>query len=121
MKRELIWGKVKPGSKRGKLLGFPTLNLKLHKNISEGVYLAKVKIEGRLFSSLTFVGAAKTFGQKQKKVESYILDFDKDIYGKWITVELSQKIRGNIKFNSEKELIRQIKKDLKFAMETFGK
>jgi riboflavin kinase/FMN adenylyltransferase len=117
--RHVIWGKVKTGSKRGKLLGFPTVNIALHKQIEEGVYLAEVKIDNRLFSSLTFVGTAKTFGEKTKKVESYILNFKDDVYGKWITVGLFKKIRGNIKFKSEKELILQMKKDLSIANKFF--
>lgn len=111
----LVWGKVKTGKSRGKSLGFPTANIALHKKIVEGVYLSKVRIDNNNFFALTFVGAAKTFGEKRKLVESYILNFNKDIYGKWITVRLFKKIRGNIKFKSEKELIEQIKKDLAVA------
>jgi riboflavin kinase / FMN adenylyltransferase len=116
----LVWGKVKSGSKRGRLLGFPTANIVLHKNIPEGVYISKVKVDRHWFSALTFVGAAKTFGEKNKKVESYILNFDRNIYEKWITVKLFQKIRDNIKFSSEKELVEQMKKDLNFAQMIIG-
>lgn len=117
----LVWGKVRKGSKRGRDLGFPTVNAALHKNIPEGVYISKVKVENSSYPSLTFIGAAKTFGEKTKKVESYILDFKKEIYGKWISVNLFKKIRGNIKFNSEKELIEQMKKDLETAREFYEK
>jgi riboflavin kinase/FMN adenylyltransferase len=110
-----VWGKAIAGSKRGKSLGFPTVNISLHREISEGVYLSEVRVNSDKFSSLTFVGAAKTFAQENKKVESYILNFNKNIYGKWITVRLFNKIRGNIKFKSEKELVEQIKKDLLVA------
>jgi len=116
-----VWGKVKTGSKRGKLLGFPTVNISLHREIAEGVYLSQVCIDNNRFSSLTFVGAAKTFAGKNKKVESYILNLNKDVYGKWITVRLFKKIRGNIKFKSEKELVGQIKKDLTVANKFFKK
>lgn len=117
----LVWGKVKTGSKRGKSLGFPTLNMALHKDIPEGVYLSEVKVDGNRYHSLTFVGAAKTFGEKEKKVESYILDFNKNIYGKWITAKLFEKIRGNIKFKSAEKLVEQIKKDLIVANEFYKK
>jgi riboflavin kinase/FMN adenylyltransferase len=117
--KHLVWGKVIVGNKRGKPLGFPTVNIVLHKNIVEGVYLSEVKINNNKFSSLTFVGAAKTFGERKKWVESYILNFNKNVYGKWITVTLFKKIRGNIKFKSEKELIEQIKKDLIVANKFF--
>ena len=111
----LIWGKVKVGNKRGKSLGFPTMNITLHKDITDGVYLSEVKVDDNKFFALTFVGAAKTFNERKKMVESYILNFNKDVYGKWITVRLFKKIRGNIKFKSEKELVRQMQKDLIIA------
>ena len=117
--KHLVWGKVKTGSKRGKSLGFPTVNISLHKNIAEGVYLSQVCIDNKRFPSLTFVGAAKTFGERKKWVESYILNFNKNVYGKWITAKLFKKIRGNIKFKSEKELVEQIKKDLIVANKFF--
>ena len=113
--QSLVWGKVKKGNKRGKDLGFPTANIPLHKKIPEGVYISEVIINGQKYSALTFVGATKTFGEKNSKVESYILNFNRDVYGKWITVRLFKKIRGNIKFKSEKELVEQIKKDVAVA------
>ena len=113
--RYIVWGKIQAGKKRGKSLGFPTANVALHKNITEGVYLSRVKIDNNTLSALTFIGVAKTFGEKNKLIESYILNFNKNIYGKWMTVMLFNKIRGNIKFKSEKELVEQIKKDLVVA------
>lgn len=117
----LVWGKVKVGRKKGKLLGFPTVNIALHKNIPEGVYVSKVKIDSFWFDALTFVGAAKTFGEKNKKVESYILNFNQNIYEKWITTCMLKRVRGNIKFNSEKKLVEQIRKDLTVANNFFAK
>lgn len=117
--KNLIWGKVKTGNKRGKSIGFPTANIALHREIAEGVYLSEVTVSNKNLFSLTFVGAAKTFNEHKKMIESYILDFNKDVYGKWITIRLLKKIRGNIKFKSEKELIGQIKKDLIIAKEFF--
>lgn len=121
MKMEIrVWGKVKVGRKKGKLFGFPTANIALHKDIPEGVYISKIKVESYNYQALTFVGAAKTFEEKNKKVESYIFDFNKNIYGKWISVSLLKKIRGNIKFNSEKELVEQMKQDLRVAKEFYS-
>jgi riboflavin kinase/FMN adenylyltransferase len=111
----LIRGKVIHGNKRGKTLGFPTANINLHKDIIEGVYLSEVVIENGHFFALTFIGAAKTFNEKKKMAESYILNFNKELYGEWITIRLFRKIRGNIKFKSEKELTLQMQKDLLIA------
>lgn len=108
-----IRGIVICGEKRGKKFGFPTANIRLHKNIPEGIYAASVKFNGKAYQSASFVGSAKTFLQTEKKVESYIFDFDQDIYGKWITVQLHKKIRGNEKFDSVDALIHQMHQDVK--------
>lgn len=109
-----FYGKVIKGEQRGKDLGFPTANI----NISnpdligaEGIYISKVKLENTWYPTITFIGAAKTFDEKKIQAESYILDFDKDIYGQMIAVEIIKKIRENEKFNSPKELVIQMKKD----------
>lgn len=125
-----FWGKVIGGKKRGKILGYPTANIALHKKIPEGIYAAKVTIHGvqpensssrvipkkrgivREYLAATFIGAAKTFKETEYKSESFILDFNQDLYGVWLTVCLFKKLRENKKFNSEKELIDQIKKDI---------
>lgn len=106
-----FWGKVKKNSQRGKGLGFPTANINLRKNIPEGIYISKIKLDKKHYPALTFIGIAKTFNEKKVQAEIYILDFKKNIYGSWISIELIKKIRGNIKFNSAKDLIAQMKKD----------
>lgn len=107
----IFWGKVRTHSKRGKKLGFPTANVNLSKNIPEGIYISKTKVNGQDYKSLTFIGASKTFNEKKYKAETYILDFCENIYGKWISVNLIKKIRENKKFKSADELIAQMKKD----------
>src|SRR3989338_1480869 len=98
-------GKVRIDNKRGNKLGFPTANLNLTKNIPEGIYISKVKIQAKKYPALTFIGKAKTFNEQKFQAETYILDFNQNIYGKWISVELLKKIRANKKFNSREELI----------------
>lgn len=114
-----FWGKVRTHNKRGKTLGFPTANVNLTKNIPEGIYISKTKLKGLWYSSLTFIGKAKTFNEKRFHAETYILDFNKDIYGKWISVNILKKIRENKKFNSAEELISQMKKDEEIARKYF--
>lgn len=115
-----FWGKVKKGKNRGKALGFPTANVRLHKEIPEGIYISMVKIAGKKHPSLTFIGIAKTFNDKEYLSESYILNFDQELYSKWISVELMQKIRSNKKFRSEKELVVQMELDKKEAEKFFN-
>ncbi len=115
-----FWGKVKKYNQRGKELGFPTANINLQKNIPEGIYISKSKIGGHQYPSLTFIGRAKTFNEKKFQAETYILNFNEDIYDKWISIELLKKIRENKKFNSAKDLITQMKKDEEVAKIYFG-
>lgn len=115
-----IWGKVRKHNQRGKKLGFPTANVNLKQNIPEGIYVSKTKVSGKIYKSITFIGTAKTFNETSYHAEDYILDFDKNIYGKWISVELLKKIRENKKFNSAGELVEQMKSDEQIAREYFG-
>jgi len=114
-----FWGKVRKHNQRGKTLGFPTANINLKKKIPEGIYLSQTKIRKVLYPSLTFIGQAKTFSETKFLAETYILDFNNNIYHKWISVKLLKKIRNNQKFNSAKELIKQMKKDEEEARRYF--
>lgn len=116
-----FWGKVRTHNKRGKKLGFPTANVNLTKSIADGIYISKTKIDGQEYKSLTFIGIAKTFDEKRFHSETFILDFNQNIYGKWISVELIKKIRENKKFDSAQDLIKQMKKDEQEARKYFNK
>ncbi len=116
-----FWGKVRKNIQRGKDLGFPTANVRLSKSIPEGIYVSKTRIKNIWHKSATFIGAAKTFGETRFHAEIYILDFNESLYGKWISVELIKKIRDNKRFDSAKDLIKQMKKDEKEARKYFTK
>lgn len=116
-------GKVQHGDKRGKLLGYPTANMNVKRQIEEGVYVSKVKVDNDWKMALTFIGAAKTFNKTEVKAESFLLDFSGDLYDKMLSVQLLYKIRGTetFTFTSEKALIEQMKKDELVARQFFGK
>ncbi len=114
-----FWGKVRKDKQRGRGLGFPTANLNLHKNIPEGIYISKTKVQKKTYPSVTFIGKVKTFNEKEYKAETFILDFDRNIYNQWISVTLLKKIRSNKKFSNKKNLIRQMKKDESLARKYF--
>lgn len=116
----IFWGKVRTYNKRGRKLGFPTANINLTKTIPEGIYISKTKLGKKQYLSLTFIGLAKTFNETKFQAEIYILDFNKEIYGKWISVKLLKKIRDNKKFNSTEELIKEMKKDESLARQYFN-
>lgn len=115
-----IWGKVQKHNQRGKKLGFPTANVALHKNIAEGIYISKTKIDRKQYQSITFIGEAKTFNEKKFHAETYILDFNQNIYNKWISVRLLKKIRENKKFASVDKLVEQMRKDEEAARRYFA-
>jgi len=115
-----IRGKVRKGKKRGKKLGFPTANFALHKKIEQGIYVSKTIFENREYHSVTFIGNATTYGEEDIKAETFIFDFNKNIYGKWMSVNLIKKIRGNKKFTSEKKLLEQMNKDLEITKKYFS-
>ncbi len=115
-----ISGKVIHGKKRGKLLGFPTANMMLNQEIPQGIYISQAEIDGRNYQSVTFVGNAKTFGEKDILVETYILSFTGDLYDKTLTVSLLKKIRDNQKFDSQETLVAQIEQDIQQTKEYFS-
>ncbi len=118
---QIFWGKVRKNKQRGKGLGFPTANVNLHLQIPEGIYVSLTKIQGQTYQSVTFIGSAKTFNETKYLSETYLLDFDQNIYNQWISISLLKKIRANQKFNSAKELVAQMKKDEQEARVYFSK
>lgn len=110
-----IKGQVVHGNKIGRTLGFPTANIKLSNNYSIpkiGVYETKTIVHGKKYKSLTSVGTNPTVGGDTLKIESYILDFDMDIYGENIELEFIKYIREEMMFGSLEDLKFQMKKDL---------
>jgi riboflavin kinase/FMN adenylyltransferase len=116
-----ITGTVKPNKGRGRTLGYPTANLDFIPDIEEGIYVSKTHYNNLELPSLMFIGAAVTFGDTEKMCEVYILDYNKELYGKKIEVTILQKLRDNIKFNSSEELVKQMNEDERMAREFFKK
>lgn len=114
-------GIVEKGKNRGKKMGFPTANISLDQRVDEGIYVSLASVNNLKLPSLTFIGAAVTFGEEKALVETYILDFSEDLYGQEIEIELLEKIRDNKKFDSIDELIKQMEEDKKNAIDYFKK
>jgi len=109
-----IDGIVIKGKKIGRELGFPTINIKPDNQIlPEGVFKTKVKIDNRIFDSITNIGFRPTFYGQEKRVESHVFGFDKIIYNKKVRIFFEKKIRNEVKFDSEKSLAKQIEKDIR--------
>jgi riboflavin kinase / FMN adenylyltransferase len=102
-----IKGKVIAGKRLGRTLGFPTANIEPQKGIIYpkcGVYYTNVEINKSLYKSITNVGFNPTVNGNNLSIETYILNFDKDIYNEEIKVVFINRIRDEIKFQSIDEL-----------------
>lgn len=115
------FGGVRIGNQRGKKLGFPTANTNLYKNIPEGIYISKTKINNKIYPSLTFIGRSITFNETEFKAETHLLSYKKSLYNTWISIDLVKKLRENKRFDSAEDLIKQMEKDKKDAQEYFKK
>ncbi|MHB1686504.1 MAG: bifunctional riboflavin kinase/FAD synthetase [Ignavibacteriaceae bacterium] len=119
-------GTVVKGDKRGRLLGFPTANIDLDdKNKllpALGIYAVEFILDGKKNFGVMSIGKRPTFyNEGIITTEVYILDFDEDIYGKYVTVNTVERIRGEEKFSSADELIKQMKKDTETGKEILSK
>lgn len=117
-RRYSFTGKVVHGKHLGRLLGFPTANLKIDETmnlIKSGVYISEVKLGKSYHHAITNIGFNPTFDQKELNVETYILDFDEDLYGWKIKVEFIKRLRDELKFESKDALIEQMRRDMETA------
>lgn len=117
---KVISGKVVHGKKRGRAMGFPTANVRLKNMFSPGIYISLFKMGNRRYPAVTFIGNATTFDERDVFCETFVLDFDKTIYGRYVKVMLLEKIRDNEKFSGVEKLVLQMKNDVKIARAYFG-
>lgn len=108
-------GRVVKGEKRGKSLGFPTANIDVSADQAlpaDGVYVTRAYVADFVYPSATNIGIRPTFPESRRTVEVYIIDFDGDLYGKRLKIELVERLRGEIRFESVEELKEQMIKDI---------
>ncbi len=121
-KNYVITGEVINGKKLGRTIGVPTANVipESEKLLPpNGVYISKTTVKGETYFSITNIGCNPTVNDKQLTVETFILDFDEDIYGEFIAVELLKFVRGEVKFANVHALKEQLHSDLITAQEYF--
>jgi riboflavin kinase / FMN adenylyltransferase len=111
-----IIGKVVKGDGRGSLIGVPTANLRVVRQFlpASGVYKTYAIIDGVKIPSITNVGVRPTFKPHdiEQIVETHLLDFNKNIYNKWVHVEFVDWVREERKFDSVNKLVQQIHADI---------
>ena len=115
-----IAGQVIQGRDRGgRLLGFPTANLKLFEELipKPGVYATEVLVGDEVYVGATNIGYSPTFDNGTFSVETHILDFSGDIYGEIIYLRFVERLRDERTFSGAEELSTQINKDVQRARE----
>lgn len=115
-------GKVAHGDQRGRMIGFPTANIFLHRAAVpiHGVYCVRVYgLDGSPINGVANVGNRPTVGGTKSLLEVHLFDFDRDIYGKHINVECVKKLRDEAKFDSFDQLKEQIMIDAEQARAFF--
>jgi riboflavin kinase/FMN adenylyltransferase len=117
-----VEGVIIRGNRRGHTIGFPTANLKPHNRVIPkfGVYATATLVDGNWRRSITNIGVRPTFEtQAEPSIETYLFDFDGDLYGDVLRVRFLHRIRDERKFNGIDELKTQIEKDSRRALNYF--
>lgn len=109
-----IEGVVVEGEKRGRKLGFPTVNLDTEWEIlpKPGVYATYVRLSDGFYESITNIGIRPTFEESKLTVETHIFDFSDDLYGKKVGVNFVERLRDEKRFAGVDELVAQIERDI---------
>jgi len=117
-RRFSLEGRVAEGDRRGRTLGFPTANIRMQPEQAmprDGIYATIARRGRQHMNSVTNIGVRPTFDGLKRLVETYIFDFNGDLYSKKLTIELVARLRDEMKFSSVEELKKQMAKDVQNA------
>lgn len=118
-----VAGVVESGAGIGKQIGYPTANVMLEsgQDLHHGIYAARVRIDGRRFDAAAYLGRRPTFDNGIAKLEVYLFDFDSNLYGHEINVELIGFIRPDQSFENAEALVAQMDDDCARARSILAK
>ena len=113
-----IEGTVIAGAGRGAGLGYPTANIELPPGVqlAHGIYAARVWIAGSAHSAAAYLGKRPTFDNGEPALEAFLIDYDENIYGQRISVDLVAFIRGDRSFSGAAALKAQMDRDVAEAV-----
>jgi riboflavin kinase/FMN adenylyltransferase len=118
-------GTIVKGDKIGRKIGFPTANLYIEEKYKlkpqNGVYLVQCHWDNQKYFGMMNVGKRPTISGKETQIETYFLDFDGDLYGKKLNINLLEKIRDEQKYDSLESLGNQLSIDQKSCRELIPK
>lgn len=110
-----LTGKVVRGQSLGRTIQFPTANIYIEEDYKlipkDGVYIVKSNFENKIIFGMMNIGSNPTIKNKPNSIEVHFFDFEEDIYGKEIVIEMLHRIRDEHKFENLKTLQAQLKKD----------
>ncbi len=118
-----ICGRVAPGRQRGRSIGFPTANVRLHRAKSpvRGVFAVRVHgLDARPLAGVANLGTRPTVCGNETVLETHLFDFDRDVYGRHVDVEFCRRLRDERKFESFDALKQQIQRDAEQARQFFS-
>jgi riboflavin kinase/FMN adenylyltransferase len=117
----LVSGRVVSGERRGRELGFPTANISSRTEVLplDGIYATLFQCGAKRYFSASSIGTKPTFGDGPRTVESFLLDFDGDLYGESVKLYFVKRIRAEKKFASVDELVAQMRDDVGRAWAIF--
>ena len=109
-----VSGRVTRGHQRGRHLGFPTANIVTRAEVLplDGIYATFLQVDEHPWPSVTNIGVNPTFGDGPRTTESYIFDFQGDLYGQSVRLFFVKRIREEKKFSSPSLLVEQMQKDV---------
>jgi riboflavin kinase/FMN adenylyltransferase len=116
-----VSGRVVTGHRRGQTLGFPTANIAVQTEVVplNGIYATLIQLKSKQWLSVSSVGVNPTFGGGPRTVESFILDFDGNLYGEGVKLSFVQRIRDEKNFVRVEDLIAEMHEDVKRAEAVF--
>jgi riboflavin kinase/FMN adenylyltransferase len=117
-------GKVVTGEGRGAKLGIPTANIEISTDQAlpaDGVYATSACVDDQPIASITNIGTRPTFGGGQRTVETHLLDYRGDLYGRRLEIAIIEQIRPEQKFAAAEALLAQIKDDIAMARQVLKK
>lgn len=111
----MITGKIIHGRGLGTKWNYPTVNIQIEENYKlipkPGVYIVKTKLKHQNVFGIMNIGIRPTVGGKNQTIEVHLLDFNDDLYGKMIQIQIVYRMRDEQKFSSVEKLVSQIKQD----------
>lgn len=119
-----MMGRVRPGKQLGRQLGFPTANIYLHRHVTPilGVYAVLVHgVTDKPLQGAASLGTRPTIDGTQTLLEVHLLDFNQDLYGRYVTVEFCHKLRDEERYSNLEDLKQQIAIDVEETRSYFNK